>query len=53
MPLLAEIVGRILWQSERLGVKFVGAMLAVGASVVGLWFLCVRVVKVWHNDRNG
>lgn len=38
MPaLLAEGLGLLLWRSDRAGVAFVGAMLAVGATGVSAW----------------
>lgn len=41
LPWLGELVGRLLWRSEDVGLRFVGAMLSVGMAVAGI-FLYAR-----------
>lgn len=36
-PWAGELLGRLLWRSEDVGIRFVGAMLSVGLAIVGLW----------------
>ena len=50
-PLGGEVIGRILWRSEHVGIRFVGAMLSVGLAIVGVLIYGAKLVKAWDNRR--
>ena len=45
---LAEVVGRLLWLSERPWLRFVGAMLSVGSLAVGVGLMGKAVIRRYN-----
>lgn len=50
VPLLGEVLGRLLWQASDPGVRFVGAMVATACAWIGLYVLTLRLVRRWSKQ---
>ena len=44
-PWAGEVVGRVLWLSEDVGLRFVGAMLSVGMALVGAVIFVRQILR--------